>query len=309
MKMNEAGAATLGASIPFPAWMGSVQARIERALARLLPAQAISPARLHDAMRYATLEGGKRVRPLLCFGAGELASAAPERLEVAACAVEIIHAYSLVHDDLPCMDDDVLRRGKPTVHVEYDEATALLVGDALQSLAFQLLAEHRLADDPAVQLEMVRMLAVASGSRGMAGGQQVDFDSTGKQLSVPELESMHIRKTGALIRAAVMLGAACGFPLSSELHARLERYASCIGLAFQIVDDVLDTDASTATLGKTAGKDSRSGKATFVSAMGVVRASEFAEELLREAHAALAPFGERALRLAELADFIVRRKF
>jgi farnesyl diphosphate synthase len=309
MKMNEAGAATLGAAIPFPAWMGSVQARIEHALARLMPAQAISPARLHDAMRYATLEGGKRVRPLLCFGAGELASAAPERLEVAGCAVEMIHAYSLVHDDLPCMDDDVLRRGKPTVHVEYDEATALLVGDALQSLAFQLLAEHRLADDPAVQLEMVRMLAVASGSRGMAGGQQVDFESTGKQLSVPELESMHIRKTGALIRAAVMLGAACGFPLSAELHARLERYASCIGLAFQVVDDVLDADESTATLGKTAGKDSRSGKATFVSAMGVVRARAFAEELLREAHTALDAFGARALRLAELADFIVRRKF
>ena len=309
MKMNEAGAATLGASIPFPAWMGSVQARIERALARLLPAPSISPARLHDAMRYATLEGGKRVRPLLCFGAGELAGAAPERLEVAACAVEMIHAYSLVHDDLPCMDDDVLRRGKPTVHVEYDEATALLVGDALQSLAFQLLSEHRLADDSAVQLEMVRMLAVASGSRGMAGGQQVDLESTGKQLSVPELESMHIHKTGALIRAAVMLGAACGFPLSPELHARLERYVSCIGLAFQVVDDVLDTDASTATLGKTAGKDSRSGKATFVSSLGVVRAREFAEELLREAHAALEPFGERGLRLAELADFIVRRKF
>jgi len=309
MKMNEAGAATPGASIPFPAWMGSVQARIERALARLVPAPAISPARLHDAMRYATLEGGKRVRPLLCFGAGELANAAPERLEIAACAVEMIHAYSLVHDDLPCMDDDVLRRGKPTVHVEYDEATALLVGDALQSLAFQLLAEHRLADDPAVQLEMVRLLAVASGSRGMAGGQQVDLESTGKQLSVPELESMHIHKTGALIRAAVMLGSACGLPLSPELHARLERYASCIGLAFQVVDDVLDTDASTATLGKTAGKDSRSGKATFVSAMGVARAREFAEELLREAHAALEPFGARGLRLAELADFIVRRKF
>jgi farnesyl diphosphate synthase len=207
------------------------------------------------------------------------------------------------------MDDDVLRRGKPTVHVEYDEATALLVGDALQSLAFQLLAEHRLADDPAVQLEMVRMLAVASGSRGMAGGQQVDLESTGKPLSVPELESMHIRKTGALIRAAVMLGAACGAPLAPEQRARLERYVSCIGLAFQVVDDVLDVDASTATLGKTAGKDSKSGKATFVAAMGVVRAREFAAELLREAHAALETFGGRAQRLAGLADFIVRRQF
>jgi len=309
MKMSEAGVATVGTVIPFAGWMGSVQARVERALGKLLPAPGISPSRLHEAMRYATLEGGKRVRPLLCFGAGELAGALPERLEVAACAVEMIHAYSLVHDDLPCMDDDVLRRGKPTVHIEYDEATALLVGDALQSLAFQLLAEHRLADDPAVQLEMVRALAVASGSRGMAGGQQVDLEATGRQLTVPELESMHIRKTGALIRAAVMLGAACGAPLAPELRSRLDRYVSCVGLAFQVVDDVLDADASTATLGKTAGKDSRSGKATFVSAMGVVRAREFAEELLREADAALAPFGERALRLAELADFIVRRKF
>ena len=309
MKMNEAGGVALTAAIPFAAWMSSVQARMERSLARLLPAPGISPGRLHDAMRYATLEGGKRVRPLLCFGAGELVGAAPERLEVAACAIEMIHAYSLVHDDLPCMDDDVLRRGKPTVHVEYDEATALLVGDALQSLAFQLLAEHRLTDDPAVQLEMVRTLAVASGSRGMAGGQQVDLEATGKPLTVPELESMHIHKTGALIRAAVMLGAACGAPLASELRARLDRFVSCIGLAFQVVDDVLDADASTATLGKTAGKDSRSGKATFVSVMGVARAREFAEELLREAHTALAPFGERASRLAELADFIVRRKF
>jgi farnesyl diphosphate synthase len=309
MKMNEAGGAALIAAIPFAEWMGSVQARMERSLARLMPASGISPTRLHDAMRYATLEGGKRVRPLLCFAAGELVGAAPERLEVAACAVEMIHAYSLVHDDLPCMDDDVLRRGKPTVHVEYDEATALLVGDALQSLAFQLLAEHRLADDPAVQLEMVRTLAAASGSRGMAGGQQVDLEATGKPLTVPELESMHIHKTGALIRAAVMLGAACGAPLAADLRARLDRFVKCIGLAFQVVDDVLDADASTATLGKTAGKDSRSGKATFVSAMGVARAREFAEELRSEAQAALGALGERAQRLAELADFIVRRKF
>jgi len=307
--MNEARAEGLSAAISFAAWMGSVQSRIERALARLLPAPGMSPEKLHGAMRYATLEGGKRVRPLLCFAAGELVGAVPERLEVAACAVEMIHAYSLVHDDMPCMDDDVLRRGKPTVHVEYDEATALLVGDALQSLAFQLLAENQLADDPTVQLEMVRTLAIASGSRGMAGGQQVDLESTGRQLSVPELESMHIRKTGALIRAAVMLGAACGSTLATEQRARLERYAGCIGLAFQVVDDVLDTDASTATLGKTAGKDAKSGKATFVLAMGVVRARQFAEELLSDAHAALEPFGERSQRLAELADFVVRRKF
>ena len=289
--------------------MGGVQSRMESVLARLLPAASIAPARLHEAMRYATLEGGKRVRPLLAFAAGEVSGASPERVEIAAAAVEMIHAYSLVHDDMPCMDDDVLRRGKPTVHVQYDQATALLVGDALQSLAFQLLAEHRLADDARQQLEMVRTLAIASGSRGMAGGQQVDLESTGRQLTVPELESMHIRKTGALIRAAVMLGAGCGSTLAAEHRARLERYAGCVGLAFQVVDDVLDTDASTATLGKTAGKDAKSGKATFVSAMGVVRARQFAEELLGDARAALGPFGERAQRLAELADFVVRRKF
>jgi farnesyl diphosphate synthase len=294
---------------PFAGWMGSVQARIERALAQLLPAANLAPERLHLAMRYATLEGGKRVRPLLCVAAGELTHASPERLDIAACAVELIHAYSLVHDDLPCMDDDVLRRGKPTVHVEYDEATALLVGDALQSLAFQLLAEHRLADDPAAQLEMVKTLAVAAGSRGMAGGQQIDLEATGRELSVPELEAMHIRKTGALIRAAVMLGAACGKALSADERARLDRFVSCTGLAFQVVDDVLDVDATTATLGKTAGKDRKSGKPTFVSAMGIVHAREFAEELRQEAHGALGIFGARARRLAELADFIVQRKF
>ena len=309
MKMNDCGASAPADAIPFSAWMGSVQSRIEHALARLLPAPGIAPARLHAAMRYATLEGGKRVRPLLCFAAGELVGAAAERLEVAASAVEMIHAYSLVHDDVPCMDNDVLRRGKPTVHVEFDEATALLAGDALQSLAFQLLAEHRLADDPAAQLEMVKTLAAAAGSRGMAGGQQIDLESTGKLLALSELEYMHIRKTGALIRAAVMLGAACGAPLVADERARLDRYVNCIGLAFQVVDDVLDAEASTATLGKTAGKDSKQGKPTFVSAIGVADARRFTGELRDAAHVALAAFGARARRLAELADFIVLRKF
>jgi farnesyl diphosphate synthase len=275
---------------------------------RLLPPAHIAPARLHEAMRYATLEGGKRVRPLLAFAAGEVTAAALERLEIVAAAVELIHAYSLVHDDLPCMDNDVLRRGKPTVHVEYDEATALLVGDALQSLAFQLLADQRLADDPRVQLEMVKTLAVAAGSRGMAGGQQIDLESTGKPLSLPELEFMHIHKTGAVIRAAVTLGAACGVADSHQKNA-LDRYAKAIGLAFQVVDDVLDYDASTSTLGKTAGKDSRQGKPTYVSALGVPRARELASELRAEALAALEGLGERARRLAQLADFIVLRKF
>ena len=293
----------------FSAWMGAVQARMEAALSRLLPAAAIAPARLHRAMRYATLEGGKRVRPLLCFAAGAASDAPPERLEVAAAAVEMIHAYSLVHDDLPCMDDDVLRRGKPTVHVEFDEATALLVGDALQSLAFQLLAEQRLADDAAMQLEMVAALAQAAGSRGMAGGQQIDLEATGRTLSAAELEAMHIRKTGALIRAAVVLGARCGRPLDAAERAGLDRFAKCMGLAFQVVDDVLDAEASTATLGKTAGKDSKQGKATYVSAMGAARARAFADELRADALAALAPLGARAARLREMADFIVLRKF
>lgn len=292
----------------FQAWMGSVQARMESVLARVLPAAHLVPARLHDAMRYSTLEGGKRVRPLLAFAAGEVSGAAPERLEIAAAAVECIHAYSLVHDDLPCMDDDTLRRGKPTVHVEYDEATALLVGDALQSLAFQLLAEHRLADDARIQLDMVKTLAQAAGSRGMAGGQQIDLEATGKPLTLPELELMHIHKTGALIRAAVRLGAACG-ALPKEDERKLDRYAKAIGLAFQVVDDVLDYDASTATLGKTAGKDSQRGKPTYVSALGLSRAREFAEELRAEAHVSLEGIGAPARRLGELADFIVLRKF
>src|SRR5213082_2546093 len=201
--------------------MGSVQARMEGALSRLLPAAQIAPPRLHEAMRYATLGGGKRIRPLLAFAAGEVSAASHERVALAAAAVEIIHAYSLVHDDLPCMDDDVLRRGKPTVHVEYDEATAMLVGDALQTLAFQILAEHRLADEPRAQLEMVKLLGVAAGSRGMAGGQQIDLDSTGRTLAVAELEFMHIHKTGALIRAAVLIGAACGKPLEEPERASL----------------------------------------------------------------------------------------
>jgi len=289
----------------FAAWMGVVQARVEAALQRSLPGTQHSPARLHEAMRYATLEGGKRVRPLLTFAAGELAGAEASRLDVVASAVEMIHAYSLVHDDMPCMDNDVLRRGKPTVHVEFDEATALLVGDALQTLAFQLIAERRLADDAALHMEMVRLLAIACGSRGMAGGQAIDLEATGKQLSQAELEHMHVRKTGALISAAVKLGAMCAGPCAPAL----EQYAHRVGLAFQVVDDVLDAEASTATLGKTAGKDSRQGKPTYVSVMGSVRAKAFAEELRQGAHEALAGFGACALRLRQLADFIVLRKF
>ena len=292
----------------FKAWAAAGQTRIEATLQRLLPAPEIAPERLHQAMRYAVLGGGKRVRPLLAFAAGELSQADPERVALAGAAVEIIHAYSLVHDDLPCMDDDVLRRGKPTCHVEFDEATALLVGDALQSLAFQVMTEHKLCDDAAVQLEMTRLLAIASGSRGMAGGQAIDLASVGKELTVPELEFMHIHKTGAIIRAAALLGLQCGAPLSAAEHAHVDHFAKVIGLAFQVVDDVLDVDASTEALGKTAGKDADHGKPTYVSAMGIVRARAFAEELRVDAMKALEGFGDRALRLRQLADFIVLRK-
>jgi farnesyl diphosphate synthase len=289
--------------------MARVQARTESALDRFLPSAAIAPQRLHEAMRYAVLGGGKRARPLLAFAAGELAGADPARLDVAACAVECIHAYSLVHDDLPCMDDDVLRRGKPTVHVEFDEATALLVGDSLQALAFQLIADHRLSEDPAIQLEMVKILATASGSRGMAGGQATDLASVGQTLTLQELEHMHIHKTGALIRASVGLGARCGHGLAPEQLTRLDHYAKCVGLAFQVVDDALDQESSTATLGKTAGKDAANNKPTYVSLLGLTRAKALAEELRQDAHEALAGLDSAGRRLGDLADFIVLRKF
>lgn len=293
----------------FQQWAAAQQARTEAQLQAVLPAADIAPQRLHAAMRYAALGGGKRVRPLLALAAGEVTAADPARAVIAGAAVELIHAYSLVHDDLPCMDDDVLRRGKPTCHVEYDEATALLVGDALQSLAFQLLAEYRLADDPAAQLEMVKLLAAASGSRGMAGGQAIDLAATGKTLTLPELEFMHIHKTGAIIRAATLLGARCGTPLDKKELERLDHFAKCIGLAFQVVDDVLDIEASTATLGKTAGKDAQHNKPTYVSLIGVAESKKLAGELRADALASLEVFGARALRLRELADFIVLRKF
>ncbi len=293
----------------FQQWAAAQQARTEAQLQAVLPAADIAPQRLHAAMRYAALGGGKRVRPLLALAAGEVTAADPARAVIAGAAVELIHAYSLVHDDLPCMDDDVLRRGKPTCHVEYDEATALLVGDALQSLAFQLLAEYRLADDPAAQLEMVKLLAAASGSRGMAGGQAIDLAATGKTLTLPELEFMHIHKTGAIIRAATLLGARCGTPLDKKELDRLDHFAKCIGLAFQVVDDVLDIEASTATLGKTAGKDAQHNKPTYVSLLGVAESKKLAGELRADALASLEVFGARALRLRELADFIVLRKF
>jgi farnesyl diphosphate synthase len=292
----------------FSEWMDNTQARLEAALAHHVPSHDCIPTRLHEAMRYASLGGGKRVRPLLAFAAGELTAAAPATLDTVACAVEMIHTYSLVHDDLPCMDDDVLRRGRPTCHVEFDEPTALLVGDSLQTLAFELLAKPTLAN-PGSQLEMIALLAHASGSRGMAGGQAIDLASVGKALNQPELELMHALKTGALIRAAVLLGALAGNPLSAEERQSLDRFAKRAGLLFQVIDDILDCTASTATLGKTAGKDQAAEKPTYVSLLGLDAARSYADELRNEALAALSIFGERATRLTQLADFICHRQF
>ena len=293
----------------FEAWMRAHQVLAERALEQVLPAAGHAPARLHAAMRYAASGGGKRVRPLLAFAAAQVVQAPVDRAALTGAAVELIHAYSLVHDDMPCMDDDTLRRGKPTVHVQYDQATALLVGDALQSLAFQVLSEQPLADDPSRQLEMVRLLAQAAGSRGMAGGQAIDLASVGHTLDVTELEFMHVHKTGALIRCATLLGALCGRPLEAAERAHLDRFAKAIGLAFQVVDDLLDAEASTATLGKTAGKDAEANKPTYVTALGLRAAKEWARDLRAQADDALAPLGPGAARLGQLADFIVKRQF
>lgn len=292
----------------FATWMSAVQSRTEAALDRALPPATKAPSRLHDAMRYSVLGGGKRVRPLLCHAAGAVFDAAPEVLDTPAAAVELIHAYSLVHDDLPAMDNDVLRRGKPTCHVEFDEATALLVGDALQSLAFELIATPLAGLAPDRQLAMARLLGVASGSCGMAGGQAFDLQSVGVQLELPELEFMHIHKTGALIRAAVLLGAHVGGASALEIES-FSHYAHRAGLLFQVVDDILDAAGDTATLGKTAGKDAADNKPTYVTLLGIAAAKDFAEQLRAEARHALAPFGASAQRLLELTDFIVDRTF
>ncbi|WP_292931283.1 polyprenyl synthetase family protein [Noviherbaspirillum sp.] len=292
----------------FGDWMKGVQSTMEDALASFLPSAADIPARLHEAMRYAVLDGGKRVRPLLVFAAGDLFGAGTDLLARAAAAVEMIHAYSLVHDDMPCMDDDELRRGKATVHVKYDEATALLVGDALQTQAFLVLAEGGHIEDAARAVAMMRLLAHASGSVGMCGGQAIDLASVGLNLSLGELEQMHRLKTGALLRASVLLGAMAGKSLSDEEVAALDAYSSAIGLAFQVVDDVLDATADSATLGKTAGKDAADHKPTYVSILGLGQSRALAEQLRTDAHKALMPFGENARRLRDIADLIVQRK-
>ena len=293
-------------SADFGDWMKSVQAETEAALDSFLPPATQVPVKLHEAMRYTTLGGGKRVRPLLAFAAGALFGADADAMARAACAVEMIHAYSLVHDDMPCMDDDALRRGKPTVHVAYDEATALLVGDALQAQAFEVLAGSSVA--PARLVHMLRLLAQAAGTAGMCGGQAIDLDSVGFKLSLEQLERMHQLKTGAMLRVSVLLGALAGRDLAPQEQDALAAYARAIGLAFQVVDDVLDATQDSATLGKTAGKDAAANKPTYVSILGLEPSKALAQQLRQQAHEALAPFGEQALRLRELADLIVQRK-
>jgi farnesyl diphosphate synthase len=292
--------------IDFDGWMRVTQADAERALDGYLPHADQLPLKLHAAMRYAVLDGGKRVRPLLVQAAAELFDAAPANVARAASAVEMIHAYSLVHDDMPCMDDDALRRGKPTVHVAYDEATALLVGDALQAQAFLVLAGMEI--DPARAVAMLRLLAEAAGSTGMCGGQAIDLASVGVDLTLVELEQMHRLKTGALLRASVLLGAWCGTTPDADATAALEAYAAAIGLAFQVIDDVLDATADSATLGKTAGKDAADHKPTYVSILGLEPSRALAEKLRRDAHRAVLPFGDKARHLRDLADLIVQRK-
>ena len=292
--------------LAFPVWTGERQRRIEDVLVRVLPPAEGTQRhpRLHEAMRYSVLGGGKRVRPLLAYAAGEFAQADPDLVDGAAAAVELIHAYSLVHDDLPCMDNDTLRRGKPTCHVAFGEATALLAGDALQSLAFGVLGASPMRNAG----NACATLATAAGAPGMAGGQAIDLASTGAALSLPELQAMHRMKTGALIRAAVQLGATCGRPLTPDEVSALDDFADASGLAFQVIDDVLDVEGSDTALGKTAGKDAAQNKPTYVSLLGLAEAKRHAEALRAQAGAALAPFRGASRRLIELADWIVLRK-
>lgn len=278
--------------------------RVDAALARALPNPESSPQRLHSAMQHAVLLGGKRMRPLLVHASGALFHADESTLDAPTVAVELIHAYSLVHDDLPAMDDDALRRGQPTVHVAFDEATAILAGDALQSLAFEVLADTQTRD--AIRVALLRTLAQAAGVAGMCGGQALDFDATGTRLSLPQLERMHALKTGALIRASVRMGALCGRASEDDL-ARLDRYATALGLAFQIRDDILDVEGDSATLGKTAGKDAAQDKATFPSLIGLDASRVRLGELVEAMEDALTCYGERADALRALGHMAVER--
>lgn len=284
------------------------RARVEAMLERWLPAESEEPRRLHAAMRYAALAPGKRIRPLLVYAVGETLGVPPERLDGPACAVELTHAYSLVHDDLPAMDDDDLRRGRPTCHRAYDEATAILVGDALQTLAFEVLAKDRaMIADPARRLNMVALLAHAIGSRGMAGGQMIDIDAAGRGIERATLDDMHLKKTGTLIRASILLGADSFPDIGETALSSLGRFGTRIGLAFQIQDDILDATGDASRLGKAAGADAAKDKPTYTGLLGIDRAREALAQIYSEALEALEPFGEAASPLLELARLIVQR--
>lgn len=289
----------------FLAWVETKQAQVEQTLDHVLPSESLAPQTLHGAMRYSALGGGKRVRALLCYAAAEFCHAEAKSAAIAAAAVEMIHAYSLVHDDMPCMDDDDLRRGKPSCHKQYDDATALLVGDSLQALAFDILSQPA-SITPQQQIHMLNLLARASGTFGMAGGQAIDLSAVGKTLSQSELAHMHSLKTGALIEAAVLMGAISA--TEAQITA-VKQYAAHIGLAFQVVDDILDVEADSSILGKTAGKDAANDKPTYVSIIGLAAAKQHAEQLYRAALDALLPFGDEAARLRQLADFIMQRSY
>lgn len=292
----------------FNTWAENRQLHMEGVLDQHLPAANIVPKRLHEAMRYATLDGGKRVRALLAYAAGEFCGVRTEKVDIAAAAVELIHAFSLVHDDMPCMDDDDLRRGKPSTHKKHGDATALLVGDSLQSLAFQLISQDTHIRN-AQKIKMLHLLAIATGSRGMAGGQAIDLESIGIPLSQAELETMHIHKTGALIRAAALLGAYSAYRQNEEKIKAVDHFAKSIGLAFQVVDDILDAEGDTETLGKTAGKDAEHNKSTYVTILGLPAAKNLANELHANAMAALSFYGREADLLRHLANFITQRTF
>ncbi len=292
---------------PLAEFQTGYRERVQAALEHWLPEGDLHPARLHQAMRYAVLDGGKRVRPLLVYAAGLAVGAEEAALDAPAVAVECIHAYSLVHDDLPAMDDDDLRRGQPSCHRAFDEAHAILAGDALQSLAFHVLAEGTAGLPAEVRLRMVDALAQAAGSRGMAGGQAIDLESEGKTLDLAQIEDLHIHKTGALIRASVLLGALCGPETDETSLERLDHYAKCVGLAFQIRDDILDVEGDTDTLGKTAGSDHAAGKATYPAVLGLEEAKEHCRELVEDALNSLRPFDLAADPLRWLASYIIDR--
>jgi farnesyl diphosphate synthase len=284
--------------------------RTERALDQRLPDAAAVPARLHEAMRYSVLGGGKRIRPALLFATARTLGLAEDMVEAAACAIELIHVYSLVHDDLPAMDDDDLRRGRATCHKAYDEATAILVGDALQPLAFQLLArDAALPASPAVRLRLIELLCEAAGTFGMAGGQAIDLEAEGRQLDIEQVEDMHARKTGAVIRASVLMAAVCAPDLAPSLYAGLDRFAVAIGLAFQIQDDLLDVLGDASTLGKATGADRQHAKSTHPTVIGIAASQDRVRLLHEQALDALAPFGERAQPLRSLAHWLLARDY